>query len=84
MNDPREIDVAYADGHWLADAAESDPIDSPSLMHLITAVQHVCPDETLIFVVDKNTAGGHDDAEAQFLEAAEKSGAFVVWSTECN
>jgi hypothetical protein len=42
------------------------------------------PDEALIFVVDKATAEGHDDAEAQFVEAGEKSGAFVVWSTECN
>jgi|HubBroStandDraft_2_1064218.scaffolds.fasta_scaffold1406934_2 hypothetical protein len=83
MIDPRKIDVAYADGHWLAVGSDFDPIDSPSLMHLITAVQHICPDEALIFVVDKPTAEGHDDAEAQFLEAGEKSGAFVVWSTEC-
>jgi hypothetical protein len=34
-------------------------------MHLITAVQHVCPDEALVFVVDRPTAEGYDDAEAQ-------------------
>jgi hypothetical protein len=37
----------------------------------------------LIFVFDRRTAEGYDDAEAQFLEASERSGAFVVWSTEC-
>jgi hypothetical protein len=84
MNDPRKIDVTYDDGHWLAVGSKSDPIDSRSLMHLITAVQHVCPDEALVFVVDRPTAEGYDDAEAQFLEAGEKSGAFVVWSNECN
>jgi hypothetical protein len=42
---PRKIDVTYDDGHWLAVGSKSDPTDSRSLMHLITAVQHVCPDD---------------------------------------
>jgi hypothetical protein len=46
--------------------------------------EHICPDEALIFVVDRPTEEGPEDAEAEFVEASEKSGAFVVWSTECS
>jgi hypothetical protein len=85
MIEPRNIDVTYSDRHWLA-RVEPDvaPFDCPSLMELIKAVRNAYPDEALVFVVDKSAAEGHDDAEAQFLEASEKSGAFVVWSTECS
>jgi hypothetical protein len=84
MNDPREIDVAYADGHWLAVVSESDPIDSPSLMHLITAVQHVCRTKPLSLLSIKTLRRATTTPRRSSLKAAEKSGAFVVWSTECN
>ncbi len=82
-NEPRRIDVAYADGHWLAAIAPGDePLDHATLMHLIKAVQSVCPEEALLFVVDYLTVEYHLDAEKQFLETAEKSGAMVVTSVQ--
>jgi hypothetical protein len=85
MGEPRNIDIAYAYGHWRAElGSESDRLDCPSLMQLIKDVQTKCPGEVLTFVVKRSTVQGHDEAEEQFLEASEKSGAFVIWSTECN
>lgn len=84
MNDPRRIDVVYADGHWLAQIAP-DPeseFDCGSLMQLIRAVQRALPADVLLFVVDYLTIEYHLDAESQFIEAAEKSGAMVISSVQ--
>jgi hypothetical protein len=84
MKQPRKIEVAYSeDRRWLAQV-EPMWFDASRLMYLIEAVQESYAGEALVFVIDKPTVDGIDDAEAQFLEASEKSGAFVVWSTECS
>ncbi len=84
MVEPRRIDVVYADGHWLAQG-EPDPeseFDCGSLMQLIKAVQRALPDDVLLFVIDYLTIEYYVDAESQFLEAAEKSGALVISSVQ--
>jgi hypothetical protein len=35
MNEPRHIDVVYADGHWLAQTAPETEFDCGNLMELI-------------------------------------------------
>ncbi len=77
MDEPRKIDVAYADSHWLAEIGFYS-FDCPSLMHLIATVQRVLPDETMIFVVDQFTVEDYVEAEAQFAEATRKSEAVVI------
>jgi hypothetical protein len=84
MNEPCLVDVAYSDGHWLADVGPNfeGQFDLPSLMQLIRAVQVSVPTESFVFVVDRSTIDGYENAEAQLLEASEKSGALVVSSDE--
>ncbi len=82
MNDPRKVDVAYADGHWLAEVAPDydEPLECSTFQALIDAVQRDWPDQALVFVVDQPTVEGHVEAEDQLLEASEKSGALIVSS----
>jgi hypothetical protein len=84
MVEPRKVDVAYSDGHWLAEVAPDydEPFDCRTLQKLIDKVQRDWPDQSLIFVVDRATVEGHVGAEAQFLEASEKSGALVIASVQ--
>jgi hypothetical protein len=83
MGEPREIDVAYANGHWLTQlGAGFLHFDCATLMQLIEAVQQECPEEALLFVVDYSTFAYYRDAEAQFLEAIEKSGALIISSVQ--
>lgn len=84
MNEPRKVEVAFADGRWLAEVSPDfdEPFGCESLRKLIEAVQRGWPGETLLFIVDQSTIDGYVDAEAQLLEASEKSGALVVSSTE--
>jgi hypothetical protein len=84
MNEPRRIEVAYTDGHWLAEAAPDydEPLDCGTLQKLIDAVQRDWPDEPLLFIVDRSTIDGYLDAESQFLDESEKSGAMVVSSMQ--
>lgn len=51
-------------------------------MQLIAAVQSALPSEPLLFVVDHATIEHHLDAEAQLLEASEKSGALIIGSVQ--
>jgi hypothetical protein len=82
MNEPRRVDVAYTDGHWWADITPGyeEPPDCDSLQKLIEAVQRDLPDQALLFIVDQATIDGYPAAEAQLLEANEKSGAMVISS----
>ncbi len=81
MIEPRKVDVAYTAGHWLAEVAPYDqPLQGDTFQRLIDAVQRDWPDQALIFVVNRATVEGHQDAEAQLLDASEKSGALVVSS----
>ncbi|QAY96731.1 hypothetical protein CWB41_14140 [Methylovirgula ligni] len=84
MPEPRKIDVAYSDGHWLAEVAPDfdEPFDCESLQRLIEAVQRERPDEPLLFIVDWTTIEGYPDAELQLLDAGEKSGAMVISSVQ--
>ncbi len=84
MIEPRKVDVAYAAGRWLAEVAPDydEPVDCWSFQQLIDAVQQDWPDQPLVFVVDHSTIEGYVEAEAQFLDASEKSGALVVSSAE--
>jgi hypothetical protein len=83
MNEPREIDVVYAARKWLT---ETDggflSFGCSSLMQLIEAVQWEYPDQPLLFVVDYKTIAYYPDAEEQFIEAREKSGALVIASVQ--
>ncbi len=54
--------------------------EAPSLAKIIDTVTQVLPAGRLIFVVDQSTIEGHIDAEVQFLEVSEKSGALIVGS----
>jgi hypothetical protein len=49
---------------------------------LIAVVQRTLPDQALLFVVDYMTIEYHLDAESQFIEAAEKSGAMGISSVQ--
>ncbi len=82
MIESRKVDVAYSNGHWLAEVAPDydEPLDCRTLQKLIDLVQRDWPDQSLIFVVDQATVAGYGHAEAQFLEASEKSGALVISS----
>jgi hypothetical protein len=82
MNEPRRIDVVYADGRWLAQIAPDAEFDRGSLRELIGAVQQALLDDILLFVIDYLTIEYHLDAEAQLLEASEKSGALVISSVQ--
>jgi hypothetical protein len=74
----RRIDVAYTDGHWLAQIdTDCLPLDGPTLIQLIKEVQGALPDEALLFVVDYTTIEYYFEAEAQFLDASEKSDVLV-------
>jgi hypothetical protein len=83
MIEPRKVEVAYTDGHWLAEVAPDydEPFDCRTLQKLIDKVQRDWPDQPLIFVVDQATVEGHVGAESQLLEASEKSGALIMSST---
>jgi hypothetical protein len=84
MIESRKVDVAYTDGHWLAEVAPDydEPLDCRTLQKLIDLVQREWPDQSLIFVVDQATVEGDSHAEAQFLDASEKSGALVISSVQ--
>jgi hypothetical protein len=84
MNDPRKVDVAYVDGRWLAEVAPDydEPLECGTFQELIDAVQRDWPDLALVFVFDRSTIEGSADAEAQLLEASEKSGALVISSVQ--
>jgi hypothetical protein len=78
-----ELAVAYANGHWLAQTGDGFlNFDCATLMQLIEAVQRELPDEALLFVVDYSTFAYYLDAEAQFLEATEKSAALLIASVQ--
>jgi hypothetical protein len=83
MIEPRKVEVAYTEGHWLAEVEPDydEPFDCRTLQKLIDKVQRDWPDQPLIFVVDQATVEGHVGALSQLLEASEKSGALVVSST---
>jgi hypothetical protein len=81
MINQRVIVVGYTNAGWTAEF-DSYQFYAARLMCLIAAMQRACAGERLVFVVDKLAIEGCENAEPQFLEASEKSGAFVVWSTE--
>jgi hypothetical protein len=84
MIQPRKVEVAYTGAYWLAEV-EPDfdrPLDRGTFQQLIDVVQREWPDQPLVFVVDRSTIEGNEDAEAQFLAASEKSGALVVSSRQ--
>jgi hypothetical protein len=82
MTEPRKVEVAYSKGRWLAEVAPDydEPIDCAGLQQLIDAVQQDWPAQSLLFVVGRSTIEGCIEAEAQFLEASEESGALFVSS----
>ncbi len=82
MVEPRKVDVAYTDGRWLAEVGPhyDEPLDCGTLQQLIDAAQRDWPDQSLLFIVDQSTTRGYRDAEAQLLDASEKSGALVISS----
>ncbi len=82
MIEPRKVDVAYMAGRWLAEVAPDydEPLQSDTFQRLIDTVQRDWPDQALIFVVNRSTTEGDEDAEAQFVDASEKSGALVISS----
>jgi hypothetical protein len=82
MSEPPRIDVVYDDGHWLAQIGPDEPFDFASLQELIAGVQRLWPGEALLFVVDYLTIEYHLDAEAQFLDASEKSDTPVISSVQ--
>jgi hypothetical protein len=84
MIEPRKVEVAYADGHWLAEVAPDydEPFDCRTLQKLIDKVQRDWPDRPLIFVVDQATVEGDDHAVAQFFEVSEQSGALVIMRSD--
>jgi hypothetical protein len=83
MAEPRKIDVFFADGHWLTQVGAGFlHFDCATLTQLIEAVQQECPDEALLFIVDYSTIAYHPDAESQFREASEKSGALIIASVQ--
>lgn len=84
LSEARKIDVAYTDGHWLAEVAPDfdEPFDCESLAALIAAVRQAWPDEALLFVVDQSTVEGYADAEAQLLEASEQGTEQVISSVQ--
>jgi hypothetical protein len=82
MHKPRKIDVAFADGHWLAEVGpDHGAFDCRSLTLLVKAVQ-VLVAEPLIFVVDYLTIEYHIDAKVQLFEASKTSGALVISSAQ--
>jgi hypothetical protein len=65
----RRIDVAYTDGHWLAQIdTDCLPLDGPTLIQLTKEVQGALPDEALLFVVDYTTIEYYFEAEAQMTD----------------
>jgi hypothetical protein len=80
MDRPRKIDIAYADGHWLAALGpDHGTFDCRSLTLLLKAVQSVLA-EPLIFVVDHSTVDDFFDAQMQFMEATRKTDTVVISS----
>jgi hypothetical protein len=55
MIEPRIVDVAYADGRWLAEVQPDyhEPLDCVSFQQIIDTAQRDWPDQKLIFVVDR-------------------------------
>jgi hypothetical protein len=84
MSESRRIDVAYTDGHWLAEVVPEiiGWFDCASLGELIEVVQREWGGGALLFVVDQSTVEGYVDAESQFREASQKSGALVICSLD--
>ena len=84
MSEPRRVDVVFADGCWLASVAPDfdGEFDGADLLLLIQAVQQALPTQPLVFVIDRATVEGNSDAQAQFLEASEKSDASVISSVQ--
>jgi hypothetical protein len=83
MNDPRKVEVAHADGHWLTQVSDGFfSFDCATLMQLIEAVQSALPGEELLFVVDYTTIEYLHDAQIQIIEARAKSGSTVITSVE--
>ncbi len=82
MSDARKIEVLYSGGQWRAEIIPEyiGRFEAPSLAKIIDTVTQVLPAGRLIFVVDQSTIEGHIDAEVQFLEVSEKSGALIVGS----
>jgi hypothetical protein len=80
MIEPRKVDVAYADGRWLAEVPPDydEPLDCVSLQQIIDIAQRDWSDRPLISVVDQPTVEGDDHAVAQFFEVSKKSGAMVI------
>jgi hypothetical protein len=78
MDRPRKIDIAYADGHWLAELGpDHEAFDCRNLTLLVKAVQRFLA-EPLIFVVDQSTVEDFFDAQMQFMEATRKTDAVVI------
>jgi hypothetical protein len=84
IREPRRVDVAYSNNHWLAEVAPDydEPLDCDSLQRVIDTVQRDWPDQPLIFIVDQSTIEGDVQAEAQLRDATEKSGAMVISSVQ--
>ncbi len=82
--EPRRVDVAYSDDHWLAEVAPDydEPLDCGSLQQVIDSVQQDWPDQSLIFIVDQSTIEGIVEAETELLDATEKSGALIISSVQ--
>jgi hypothetical protein len=82
MVEPHFVDVAYTNGHWLAEVGPyfEGQFDLPTLMQIVDAVQQTFPTETFVFVIDHSTVEGCVEAEAQFLDASEKGGALIIRS----
>jgi hypothetical protein len=82
MSESRRIDVASTERHWLAEAVLEiiGCFDCVSLVELIEVVQREWGGGALLFVVDQSTVEGYVDAESQFREASQKSGALVICS----
>jgi hypothetical protein len=83
MGKPRKIEIAYADGHWLAVVGpDLETFDCRSLTLLVSAVQSFLPAEPLIVVVDQLTVEDYFEAQVQFVEATRKSDAVVISSVD--
>jgi hypothetical protein len=84
MIEPRKVEVAYADGHWLAEVPPdyNEPLDCVSLQQIIDTAQRDWPDQKLIFVVDQTTVEGDDHAVAQIFQVSKESGALVIMRSD--
>ncbi len=84
MSEPRKIEVVYCSGCWRAEIIPEyiGWFEAPTIAEFIEAVTEVFPSEELVFVVNSSSMDGNLDAELQFLEASEKSGATVISSVQ--